>query len=159
MPRSRFLAFLFCIISLSAAAASINYIFIENSESGLNMPLESMRVLSTLSFYFTAIPVVGVSILVLCTGFHIGWTILTIKVVAPMPDIINKKDNSKPMAFLLCLVSASIIFLLIYGLYLRSYWAVAIPAALISLVVLGAVFWIGLAILTSRNTLIKKSGK
>jgi len=71
-----------------------------------------------------------------------------------MPEIVEKKDNSKIKAVLLCLITVSLMGLMIYGVYIRSFWALAIPALVISAVVLGAVFWVGMAIITTRSTLI-----
>ncbi len=71
-----------------------------------------------------------------------------------MPEIVEKKDNSKIKAVLLCLITAALAALMIYGVYVRSFWALALPALIISAVVLGAVFWVGMAIITSRSTLL-----
>jgi hypothetical protein len=43
--------------------------------------------------------------------------------------------------------------LLIYGVVKRNYWSLAVPSLLISLVILGAIFWVGMAIITTRSTL------
>ncbi len=70
-----------------------------------------------------------------------------------MPEIVEKKDYSKIKAFILCLVTLGLGGLLIYGIYIKNFWALAVPAAAISFVVLGAVFWVGIAIITTRSTL------
>ena len=70
-----------------------------------------------------------------------------------MPEIVEKKDNSKIKAFFLCIAMLLLAGMLGYGVYIRSFWALAIPALVISAVVLGAVFWVGLAIITTRATL------
>lgn len=70
-----------------------------------------------------------------------------------MPEIVEKKDNSKIKAFLLCISMAALACALIYGVYIRNFWALAVPALVIAAVVLGAVFWVGLAIITTRTTL------
>jgi len=70
-----------------------------------------------------------------------------------MPEIVEKKDNSKIKAFFLCLITAGLAVLLVYGIYVRNFWALAIPALVISAVILGAVFWVGMAIITTRATL------
>ena len=101
--------------------------------------------------------IAAVTNFVLSTGFWIGWIILTIKVVPPMPEIVEKKDNSKIKAMFLCLITAALAVLLLYGVYVRSFWALAVPALVISAVVLGAIFWVGMAIITARSTLL--SGK
>ncbi|OHD65102.1 MAG: hypothetical protein A2176_02480 [Spirochaetes bacterium RBG_13_51_14] len=108
---------------------------------------------SNFTFFSIAVPIGLVSLAVIGTGFWIGWTILTIKVASPMPEIIDKKDFSKIKAFFLCLISLGLGVLLIYGIYIKNFWALAIPAAAISLVILGAVFWVGIAIITTRSTL------
>ena len=76
-----------------------------------------------------------------------------------MPEIIEKKDFSKIKAFFLCLLTLCLAILLGYGLYIRNYWALAIPAALISVVFLGAIFWVGIAIITTRSTLPEKNSE
>jgi hypothetical protein len=103
-----------------------------------------------------AIPVTAVSLIFLGTGLWIGWTILTLKVEKPMPEIVDKRDFAKPKALLLCLVTLALMALLILGIINRSYWAIAIPSGIISLVILGAVFWVGWAIVTTRTTLPSK---
>jgi uncharacterized protein with PQ loop repeat len=109
--------------------------------------------INALTYYAVAVPICLVSLAVIGTGFWIGWTLLTIKVVPPMPDIAEKKDSSKIKAFFLCLFTVCLGVLLMYGLYIKNFWALAIPAAAISLVVLGAIFWVGIAIITTRSTL------
>jgi len=109
--------------------------------------------LHPLTYYSAAVPLGLISLWVLATGFWIGWVILSIKVVPPMPEIVEKKDNSKIKAFFLCLITAGLAVLLVYGIYVRNFWALAIPALVISAVILGAVFWVGMAIITTRATL------
>ena len=70
-----------------------------------------------------------------------------------MPEIVEKKDHSKIKAFFLCLTTLALAAGLVYGIYIKSFWALAIPAAVISLVILGAIFWVGIAIITTRSTL------
>ncbi len=143
------------LISIGLGGLFIYSVFIAtrsvNTIQGFNL-LE----IRDLSYYSLVIPIVLVSLLVIGTGFWIGWTILTIKVVPPMPEIIEKRDLSKVQAFFLCLFTFALAVLLIYGIYIRSFWALAIPAAAITLVVLGAVFWVGIAIITTRSTLSDK---
>ena len=115
-----------------------------------NVDLQS---LSNVTYCAIAIPLSLVAFSVIGTGLWIGWTILTIKVVPPMPEIVDKKDYSKVKAFFLCIVTIAIGALLLYGLYIKNFWALAIPAAVITLVVLGAIFWVGIAIITTRSTL------
>ena len=73
-----------------------------------------------------------------------------------MPEIVEKKDYSKIKAVVLCLITVALAALMIYGVYIRSFWALAVPALVISAVILGAIFWVGMAIITTRSTLIKK---
>ena len=113
----------------------------------------NLNSLNNFAYYSIATPISLVSFFVIGTGFWIGFTILSIKVVTPMPEIIEKKDFSKIKAFFLCLFTLCTAILLGYGLYIRNYWALAIPAALISIIILGAIFWVGIAIITTRSTL------
>ncbi len=73
-----------------------------------------------------------------------------------MPEIVEKKDNSKFKAFLLCLATAALAVWFLWGIYNHYYLAIAIPAACITLVILGMVFWVGIAIITTRSTLKKE---
>ena len=70
-----------------------------------------------------------------------------------MPEIVDKKDYSKVKAFFLCIATLTLGALLLYGIYIKNFWALAVPAAVITLVVLGAIFWVGIAIITTRSTL------
>jgi len=151
-PRSRFLGYIAVLFSISLGALFVYSIFWINIES-YSFKADDLSVLNNYTFYAIAVPIALVSVFVIGTGFWIGWTILRIKVVPPMPEIVEKRDFSKIKAFFLCLFTLSLIFLLGYGIYIRNFWALAIPAAAISLVILGAVFWVGLAIITTRSTL------
>ncbi len=106
-----------------------------------------------------AVPLGLVTLALFGNVFRTGYIILTIKVVPPMPDFKEKNDLTKPKALLLCLVSLGLIALFGYGIYLKSFWALALPAAFVVLVFLGAVFWIGWAILFTRTTIQDKSGE
>jgi len=119
-------------------------------------PNYNISQLNNFLFYSIAFPLALVTLFVIGTGFWIGWTILSIKVVPPMPEIVEKKDYTKPKAIILCLTTFLLACFFLYGLYLKSFWALAIPAALITFVFLGAIFWVGLAIITTRSTLPEK---
>jgi uncharacterized protein with PQ loop repeat len=105
------------------------------------------------TYYAISIPIGLVAMAVCGTGFWVGWTILTIKVAPPMPEIVERKDYAKVKALFLCLVTLALALIFLYGIYTRSYWSLAIPATAVTLVVLGMVFWVGLAIITARSTL------
>lgn len=154
MPRAKIWGFLAVLLSAALFGLSIFSIFILNYHDFSIFNAVNLNELSTMTFYSVSIPLAAVAVFVLCTGFWIGWIILTIKVVPPMPEIVEKKDNSKIKAVFLCLITASLAALMIYGVYVRSYWALALPALVISAVVLGAVFWVGMAIISTRSTLI-----
>ncbi len=70
-----------------------------------------------------------------------------------MPEIVEKRDFSKVQAFFLCLITLGLMGSLGYGIYIKNFWALAVPAALISMIILGAILWVGIAILTARTTL------
>jgi uncharacterized protein with PQ loop repeat len=154
MPRAKIWGFLSVLISASIFGVSIFSVFIINYHDFTIFNSVNLNELNAMTFYSAAIPITIVTLFVLCTGFWIGWVILTIKVVPPMPEIVEKKDNSKIKAVILCLITVSLMVLMIYGVYIRSFWALAIPALIISAVILGAVFWVGMAIITTRSTLI-----
>ena len=156
MPRNKFIGFLASFFSILAGAAFIFFVFVEKS-TGNFFYINDIFIGSVFSYYAVAFPVALVSMAVVGTGFWIGLTILSIKVVPPMPELVEKKDTTKFKAVLLCAFSLSAGAAMIYGMYIKSYWAIAIPAAVIAIVILGAVFWVGLAILTTRKTLPEKS--
>lgn len=154
MPRAKIWGYLAVMLSAALFGLSIFSIFILNYHDFSFFNAVNLNELSTMTYYSVSIPIAAVTVFVLCTGFWIGWIILTIKVVPPMPEIVEKKDNSKIKAVFLCLITAALAALMIYGVYVRSFWALAVPALVISAVVLGAVFWVGMAIITTRSTLI-----
>jgi uncharacterized protein with PQ loop repeat len=152
MPRPRIYGYIAVIAGLILSGFflySIIRVFGDNV-SYANVDLEA---LSNFTFYAIAVPLSFVALAVIGTGLWIGWTILTIKVVPPMPEIVDKKDYSKVKAFFLCILTLTLGVLLLYGIYIKNFWALAIPAAAISLVILGAIFWVGIAIITTRSTL------
>ncbi|HON80466.1 MAG TPA: hypothetical protein PK544_18390 [Spirochaetota bacterium] len=153
MPRARIYGYLAVIFSLALGAAFFYCAGIEQMLQGAAIP-----VLSSNAYYAIAVPIGIVVLGVLGAGFWIGWTILTIKVAPPMPEIVEKKDYAKVKAFFLCLVTLAIAGLFVYGLILKSYWALAVPAAAVTLVLLGMVFWVGIAIITTRSTLPRVKG-
>ena len=60
----------------------------------------------------------------------------------------ERDENSRALGGLVCLGSLLGGALLLYGLALESYWALAIPVAAVTLFVLGLVFWVGWTIMT-----------
>ncbi|PKL41202.1 MAG: hypothetical protein CVV44_00765 [Spirochaetae bacterium HGW-Spirochaetae-1] len=146
MPRGKIWGYLSLIVVLLLGGLFSYSAFILSNDY-------SFETLYPFSYFTIAVPIGLVSYALLGTGLWIGLTILTIKVVPPMPEIVEKKDFSKIQAFLLCVISLALAVLLGYGIYIKSYWALAIPAAVISLVILGSVFWVGVAIITTRTTL------
>jgi hypothetical protein len=152
MPRPRifgYLAVLFALILTGFFIYSLMVVINDN----INYSHVDLNALSSFTFYTIAAPIGLVSLVVIGTGFWIGMTILAIKVVPPMPEIVEKKDYSKVKAFFMCIITLALGVLLIYGLYIRNFWALAIPAAVICIVILGAVLWVGIAIITTRSTL------
>ncbi len=152
VPRAKIYGIAAVIVSILLAALFVYAIYFLRIDI-LNFTDNTLRPLHLYTYLAIAIPIGLVTLFVIGTGFWIGWTILTIKVVPPMPEIVDKKDYSKIKAFLLCVATFLLAALLGYGLYIRSYWALAIPATAITLVILGAVFWVGIAIITTRMTL------
>ncbi len=152
MPRAKIWGYAALTASLSIMIFMLYSVFYVKHDYPTPVDLTEMN---NMSFYFLAMPLTLLALFVLATGFWIGWTILTIKVVPPMPEIVEKQDHSKIKAFFLCIITLAAAMVLLYGLYIKSYWALAIPAAAVSLVVLGAVFWVGIAIITTRSTLPK----
>jgi uncharacterized protein with PQ loop repeat len=152
MPRPRIFGFIAVLLALILTGLFIYALVIVSGENIKYNEID-LSTLSNFTFIAIAAPIVLVTTGVIGTGLWIGWTILTIKVVPPMPEIVEKKDFSKVKAFFLCIITLGLGALFIYGMYIRNFWALAIPAAVISLVILGAVFWVGIAIITTRSTL------
>jgi hypothetical protein len=152
MPRPRIFGYLAVLFALMLTGLFIYSLILVLNDNVAYSQVD-LHALSNFTFYAIAAPICLVSIVVIGTGFWIGWTILAIKVVPPMPEIVEKKDYSKIKAFFMCIITLALGVLLIYGLYIRNFWALAIPAAAICVVILGAVFWVGIAIITTRSTL------
>jgi hypothetical protein len=152
MPRPRIFGFIAVLLALILTGFFIYALVIVSGESIKYNEID-LNKLSNFSYIAIAAPISLVTMVVIGTGLWIGWTILTIKVVPPMPEIVEKKDFSKVKAFFLCIITLGLGALFVYGVYIRNFWALAIPAAAISLVILGAVFWVGMAIITTRSTL------
>ena len=149
MPRARIFGYIACILSLIAGFFFFYYTFVSLPDFN-NCNINNIN---TGTYYAITIPISLIAFLLLGTGMWIGWTILTIKVAPPMPEIVEKKDYARAKASSLCLLTFALGCLFIYGIYIRSYWALAIPAATATLVILGMIFWVGLAIITTRSTL------
>lgn len=150
-PRNRLLGYFVALAAILLAAAYVYPVFFMYDRSDIAENL--LIILDNSAYIALAAPIVLISAFIIGTGFWIGWTILTIKVVPPMPDIVEKKDYSKIKAVFLCLFTLSLAAAMGYGIYIRSYWALAIPSAVIAFVILGAIFWVGTAIISARSTL------
>jgi hypothetical protein len=57
-------------------------------------------------------------------------------------------ERSRVLGGLLCLGTAAGAALFLYGVAVKSYWAIALPLTALVLFVLGLVFWIGWTIAT-----------
>ena len=152
MPRSKIYGYISVLFSVALAASFAYAVFFLNNGVS-NFADGSMESLNNATYCAVALPIGLISLSIIGTGFWIGWTILTIKVVPPMPEIVEKKDYSKIQAFFLCLATFITGALIVYGILIKNFWALAIPAAAITLVILGAVFGVGIAIITTRATL------
>ncbi|MDY6933144.1 MAG: hypothetical protein SVZ03_02850 [Spirochaetota bacterium] len=149
MSRAKIYGFLACIISIVIGLLFFYYAFF----CVLNSSVKEIENLNNYSYYSISVPIVLVTLSILGLGFWIGWTILSIKVVPPMPELGEKKDYARIKAFFLCLFTLLLAILFLYGVYIKSYWSLAIPAATVTLVILGMVFWVGTAIILTRSTL------
>ena len=151
MPRAKIYGYIAVIVATLMGLVFVYYAFI-HYDMYSSVHFSSI---DTGAYWAVVLPIALVTLFVLATCFWVGYTILTIKVAPPMPEIVEKKDNSKFKAFLLCLVTITLAVWFVYGLYHHSYLAIAIPAACITLVILGMIFWVGIAIITTRSTLKK----
>ena len=156
MPRAKILGYLATAISLILCGLFVYSIFVIENPAIRNSSEFQLSMLQAPTYYAIAIPIGLIALILVGTGFWIGFTILTIKVVPPMPEIVEKKDNSKIKAFFLCIITLTLAGFLVYGIIMKNFWALAVPAGLITLVVLGAMFWVGIAIITTRSSLPEK---
>jgi len=60
------------------------------------------------------------------------------------------KNYSRIQGLLICLGMVIAAFLFLYGIFLKSYWALAIPVSIGFLWLLGLGFWIGWNIMTIK---------
>ncbi len=89
--------------------------------TGMGTAFPSVTSMPDRVYRILAVPLGMVTLTVLGNVFRIGYIIMTIKVVPPMPDLKESIDFTKPKALLLCLVSLGLIALFGYGLYLKSF--------------------------------------
>jgi len=150
MPKTKLWVFITVIASTALFSFFVYAVFFLGLNDFPWFSGVSLNQLSHITYYSAALPILLVALSATGTGFWIGWTILTIKVAHPMPKIVEKNDHAKIKAFMLCLAMVIISAALVYGVYIRSFWALALPALVISAVLLGAVFWIGVTIITTR---------
>jgi hypothetical protein len=61
-------------------------------------------------------------------------------------------DSSRFWGALLCLAIVVMAMIFIWGIFIQSYWALAIPVAIGFLGILTLGFWIGWTILTIKTT-------
>ncbi|MBN2040012.1 MAG: hypothetical protein JW864_08230 [Spirochaetes bacterium] len=151
MPRPVIYGFIACCLSVLGAAFFIYNVFF----SFEYQPGNYLTSTDSYTYYSIAAPIGIIALSFLGTGLWVGFTILSIKVVPPMPELAEKRNFPRVKAFFLCVITLALGILLIYGIYRRSYWALAIPAAAATLLLLGMIFWVGIAIITARSTLPK----
>ena len=56
--------------------------------------------------------------------------------------------NTRNQGVLICAGAVFVALIFVIGILCRSYWALAIPVAVLTLFVLGLTFWVGWTILT-----------
>jgi len=111
----------------------------------------------TRSYWALAIPVGGGVFTVVFLTFWIGYTINTVKGIPAEADHYEGR-GARTMAKLICVASLGAGGIFLWGVFLRSYWALAIPVAAVVLTLAAMVFWIGWAIVTQRSTLSETPG-
>ncbi len=57
-------------------------------------------------------------------------------------------EASRTQGWAICICAGALAFLFLLGLLGRSYWAIALPVAVLTLFVLGLVGWVGYTIAT-----------
>lgn len=57
-------------------------------------------------------------------------------------------DSSRTQGGLICAAVAILALLFLNGIFSGSYWALALPVAVLTLFVLGLAFWVGFTIMT-----------
>src|SRR5271157_2473941 len=113
MPRPIIFGYLAVLIAIMLAGLFMYSLYIL-TEANSGYSGVDLTAINSITFYAVAIPIGLVSLAVIGTGFWIGWTLLTIKVVPPMHDMADKKDFSKIKAFFLCLGTMILGLLLLY---------------------------------------------
>ena len=88
MPRAKIWGFLAVLLSAGLFAFSVYAVFFIAGNNGLKSLPVDLHDINTLTYYSVAVPVTVSALFVLGTGFWIGWVILSIKVVPPMPEIV-----------------------------------------------------------------------
>lgn len=61
-------------------------------------------------------------------------------------------DSSRFWGAMLCLAITVVAIVFLWGIFVRNYWALAIPVMIGFLGILGLGFWIGWTILTIKTT-------
>ena len=116
MPRAKIYGYIAVIVATLMGLVFVYYAFI-HYDMYSSVHFSSI---DTGAYWAVVLPIALVTLFVLATCFWVGYTILTIKVAPPMPEIVEKKDNSKFKAFLLCLVTIALAVWFVYGLYHRA---------------------------------------
>ena len=62
----------------------------------------------------------------------------------------NMKPYSRLQGLVICLAAVAAAVLFLVGIFLKSYWALAVPVAVGLLWLLGLAFWIGWTLLTIK---------
>ena len=95
MPRAKIYGFIALMVAIILGFLFFYYAFFNN----VNLMNSDLIALTPSAFYSISIPIAVVSLLLLMTGFWVGWTILTIKVAPPMPEIVEKIEPAPKLLF------------------------------------------------------------
>ena len=102
------------------------------------------------SYWALAIPVAIGVLTALSLMFWIGYTINTVRGIPPEAEH-YRSDSARWIALVICALSILLALVFLLGILGRSYWALAVPVAIVVLGLAGMVFWIGWAILTQKT--------
>jgi hypothetical protein len=108
------------------------------------------------SYWALALPVALAVLAALGLSFSIGWTIFSAPRI-PIQAEPYQGRGARAAALGICAVSVLLGLAFLGGLWLESYWALALPVAGAVLGLLAMVFRIGWAVLTQHSTLALKA--
>ena len=110
------------------------------------------------AYWALAVPVALGVLVALGLAFWVGYTINTVDTIPAEADQYRGR-NARTAALGICAASVGLMVWFLSGVIQGSYWALALPVAVVVLGLLGMVFWIGWAIVTQKTTLAREESE